>query len=112
MSKRYDNIIYKLFFKSKKTIRATLNSITRIRLIIYIKDPKEALNIDYVYIEDTEAEETTIVDIITTSYPVRSNVISIINLDASQVNIQQKRNNKYILSINNIPNIQESRKLY
>ena len=77
-----------------------------------MEDPKEALSVDYAHIEDTEVEETTIADIITTSHPVRSNAISVINLDASQVSIQQKRDNKYILSINNMPNIQESRKLY
>ena len=85
---------------------------TRIRLIIYIEDPKEAPGIDYAHIKDTKAEETTIVDIITTSHPIRSNIISVINLDASQVSIQQKRDNKYILNINNMSNIQESRKLY
>ena len=56
---------------------------TRIRLIIYIEDPKEALGVDYAHIKDTEVEETTIADIITTSYSVRSNIISIINLDTS-----------------------------
>ena len=56
---------------------------TRIRLIIYIKDPKEAPGINYAYIEDIKVEETTIVDIVTTSYPIGSNTISIINLDAS-----------------------------
>ena len=112
MPKRYDNTIYKWFLRSKKIIKATLNSITRIRLIIYIKDPKEAFSVDYIYIEDTKAEETTIVDIITTSHPVKNNIISVINLDTSQASIQQKRDNKYILSINNIPNIQESKKLY
>ena len=78
---------------------------TRIRLIIYMEDPKEAFNINYTHIKNTEGEEITVVDIITTNYPVRSNTISIINLDVSQVNIQQKRDNKYILSINNMPNI-------
>ena len=78
---------------------------TRIGLIIYIKDPEEAPSINYTYMEDTKAEETTIADIITTSHFVGSNTISIINLDASQVSIQQKRDNKYILSINNMPNI-------
>ena len=67
--------------------------------------PKEAFSINYVHIKDTEAEETTMVDIITTIYPVKSNATSIINLDASQVSIQQKRDNKYILNINNMPNI-------
>ena len=85
---------------------------TRIRLIIYIKDSKEVLSINYTHIKNTKVEETTIANIITTSHSIRSNTISIINLDASQVNIQQKRDNKYILSINNMPNIQESRKLY
>jgi hypothetical protein len=56
---------------------------TRIGLIIYIEDPKEAPGVDYAYIEDTKAEETIIADIITTSHPVKSNTISIINLDAS-----------------------------
>ena len=110
--KRYNNIIHKLFLKSKKTIKATLSSITRIRLIIYIEDPKEAFNINYAHIKNTKAEETTIVDIITTSHPISSNTISVINLDASQVSIQQKRDNKYILNINNMPNMQESKKLY
>ena len=87
MPKRYNNIIRKLFFRSKKIIKATLSSITRIRLIIHIKDPKEAFSIDYIHIEDTEAEEITIVDIITTGHPIRSNTISVINLDTSQVNI-------------------------
>ena len=82
MSKRYDNIICKQFLRSK-IIKAILSSITRIRPTIYIKDSEEAFNINYTHIEDTEAEETTIVDIITTSHPVRSNATSIINLDAS-----------------------------
>ena len=56
---------------------------TRIRLIIYIEDPKEASGVDHAHIEDTEAEETTIVDIITTSHSIKSNVISAINLNAS-----------------------------
>ena len=105
MLKRYDNIIYKLFLRSKKTIKATLSSITKIKLIICIKDPEEAFSINYAYIEDTKVEETTIADIITTSHPVGDNAISVINLDASQVSIQQKRDNKYILNINNMPNI-------
>ena len=105
MPERYDNIIHKLFLKSKKTIKATLSSMTRIGPIIHMEDPEEASSVDYVYIEDTKAEETTIADIITTSHPVRSNAISVINLNASQVNIQQKRDNKYILNIDNMPNI-------
>ena len=83
MPKKHDNIIHKLFLRSKKTIKATPSSITRIKLIIYIEDPEEALSIDHAYIEDTKAEETTIADIITTSHFVRSNITSIINLDAS-----------------------------
>jgi len=81
--KRYNNTIYKLFLKSKKIIKVILSNITRIRLIIYIEDPKEAPSVDYVYIEDTKVEETTIADIITTGHPIRSNTISIINLDTS-----------------------------
>ena len=109
--KRHNNTIHKRFLRSK-TIKAILSSITRIRLTICIEDPEEAPNIDYAHVKDTEAEETTIADITTTSHPVGSNATSVINLDTSQVNIQQKRNNKYILSINNMPNIQENRKLY
>ena len=79
---------------------------TIIGLIIYIEDPEEAPSVDHVHIkEDTEIEKTTILDIATTTHPVGSNAISIINLDASQANIQQKRDNKHILSINNMPNI-------
>ena len=48
-----------------------------------MEDPKEALSIDHVHVEDTEVEETTIVDIVTTGYPVGSNVTSVINLDTS-----------------------------
>ena len=84
MPKRYDNIIYKLFFRSKKIIKVTPSSITRIGLIIYIKDPEEALSVDHVHIEeDTKIEETIIADIVTTTHPVGSNAISVINLDAS-----------------------------
>ena len=83
MPERYDNIIYKQFLKSKKTIKVILSSITRIGLIIYIEDPKKAFNIDHAHIEDTKVAETTIVDIITTSYPIKSNTTSVINLDAS-----------------------------
>ena len=82
ISKRHDNIIHKQFLRSK-TIKAILSSTTRIGLTIYIEDPKEAFGIDHAHIKDTKVEETTIVDIITTSYPVRSNTISIINLDTS-----------------------------
>ena len=84
MPERYNNTIYKPSLEIKKIIKVILSSITRIRLIIYIEDPKEAFSIDYVYIEeDIKVEETTIADIITTTYPVRSNTISIINLDTS-----------------------------
>ena len=83
MPKRYDNIIRKLFLKSKKTIKAILSSMTRIRLIICIEDPKEASGVNHTHIEDTEAEETIIADIITTGHPIGSNATSVINLDAS-----------------------------
>ena len=62
--------------------------ITRIKLIIYIEDPKEAFSINHAHIKDTKVKKTTIVNIVTTSYPVRSNIISIINLNASQISIQ------------------------
>ena len=78
---------------------------TRIRLIIYMEDPEEASSVDHAHIEDTKAEETTVADIVTTSHPVGSNAISTINLDAGQVSIQQKRDNKYILNIDNMPNM-------
>ena len=83
MLKRHNNIIYKRFLKSKKTIKATPSSTTRIGPIIYIEDPEEAPGVNYAYMEDTEAEETIIADIITTDHPVGSNTISVINLDAS-----------------------------
>ena len=112
MPKRRDSIIYKLLLKGKKTIKVTLNSIIKIELIVCIKDPEKAPSVNYVHIEDTEVEETTMADIITTTYSIRSNTMSVINLNANQVSIQQKIDNKYILSINNMPNMQESRKLY
>ena len=87
MLKRYDSTIYKLFLKGKKTIKAILSSITRIRLIIHIKDSEEAFGVDYIHIENTKVEETTMADIITTSHPIRNNAISIINLDTSQISI-------------------------
>jgi hypothetical protein len=84
MPKRHDNTIYKLFLGIKKTIKAILSSITRIGLIIYMEDPKEAPGVDHVHIEeDTEVEETTVADIITTTHPVRSDTISTTNLDVS-----------------------------
>ena len=83
MPKRYNNIIYKRFLRSKKTIKAILSSITRIGLIIYVKDLKKAFSVDYIHIKkNTEVKEITKIDIITTSYPVRSDTISVINLDA------------------------------
>ena len=81
MPKRYDNTIHKQFLRSKKTIKVTLSSTTRIRLIVCIEDPKEAFSVNHVYVEDTEAEGTAIVDIITTGHPIGSNTISVINLD-------------------------------
>ena len=88
MPKRYDNTIRKQFFRSKKTIKATLSSIAKIRPIIYMEDPKEAPSIDHVHIKkDTEVEEITIVNITTTSHPVRSDTISVINWNTSQVSI-------------------------
>ena len=84
MPKRYDNTIYKLSLGIKKTIKVIPSSITRIKPIIRIEDPEEAPSVDYVYIEeDTKVEETTIADTVTTTYPIRSNTISIINLDTS-----------------------------
>ena len=84
MPKRYNNTIYNLSLGIKKIIKVILSSTTRIRPIIRIEDPKEASSVDYVYIEkDTKVEETTVADIITTTYPIRSNATSIINLDAS-----------------------------
>ena len=84
MPERHDNTIRKLSLGIKKTIKVILSSTTRIGLIIRIEDPEEASGVDYVYIEeDTKVEETTVADIITTTYPIRSNTISIINLDTS-----------------------------
>ena len=77
-----------------------------------MEDPEEAPSVDHAHVEDTEAEETTMADIITTSHPVGSNTTSVINLNAGQASIQQKRNNKHTLNINNMPNMQESRKLH
>ena len=104
MPERHNNTIHKRFLRSK-TIKAIPSSTTRIGLTICIEDPEEASSINHAHIEDTEAEEITIVDIATTSHPVGSNAISVISLDASQVSTQQKRDNKYTLSINNMPNI-------
>jgi hypothetical protein len=82
--KRHDNTIRKLSLRIKKIIKAIPSRTTRIGLIVYIEDPKEAPSVDYVYIEeDTKVEETTMADIATTTYPIRSDTISIINLDTS-----------------------------
>jgi len=79
---RYDNTIRKLFLRSKKTTKVILSSTTRIGPIVRMEDPEEAPGVDYVYIEeDTEVEETTMADIVTTTYPIRSDAISTINLD-------------------------------
>ena len=84
MPERYDNTIRKLSLGIKKIIKVILSSTTRIRPIIYIEDPKEAPSVDYVYIEeDTKVEEITVADIITITYPIRSDTIFIINLDTS-----------------------------
>ena len=84
MPERYDNTIRKLSLGIKKIIKVILSSITRIRLIIRMEDPEEAPSVNYVYIEeDTKVEETTVADIVTTTYPIRSDTISIINLDTS-----------------------------
>ena len=113
MLKRHDNTICKLSLGIKKTIKAIPSSITRIGSIICIEDPKEAPGVDHVHMEeDTEVEETTIADIATTTHLIRSDATSAINLDAGQASIRQKIDNKHILNINNMPNIQESRKLY
>ena len=66
--------------KNKEIIKAILSSITKIRLIIYIEDPEKASGINYIYIKkDTKIEKTTIVDIATTSNPIKSDTISAIN---------------------------------
>ena len=84
MPKRRNNIICKLFLRSKRTTKVTLSSMTIIGLIIHIKDPKEAFSINYIYIKkDTKIKKTTVVDIITTTYPIKSNIISMINLNTN-----------------------------
>jgi hypothetical protein len=88
MPKRYDNTIYELSPRIKKIIKVILSSTTRIGLIIYIEDPKETPSVNHVHIkEDTEVEEITIVNIATTTYPIRSDVMFIINLNTSQASI-------------------------
>jgi len=82
--KRHNNTIRKLSLGSKKTIKATPSSTTRIGPIVHIEDPKEAPSVDYAHVEeDTKVEETTIVDIITTTYPIRSDAMFAINQNAS-----------------------------
>ena len=84
MPERHDNTIRKLSLGIKKIIKVIPSSITRIGLIVRIEDPEEAPGIDYVYVKkDTEVEETTVADIITTTYPVRSDITFTINLDTS-----------------------------
>ena len=84
MLKKHNNTIYKLSLGIKKTIKTILSSTTRIKPIIYMEDFKKAPNIDYIYIEeDTKVEETTIADIIITTYFIRSDITSAINLDTS-----------------------------
>ena len=84
MPKRHDNIIRKLFLRSKKIIKVTPSSITRIGLIVRIEDPKEAFSVNHVHIkENTEVEETIRADITTTSYPIKSDATFAINLDTS-----------------------------
>jgi hypothetical protein len=88
MPKRHDNAIYRLSLRSKEKIKVILSSTTRIGLIVYIKDSKKASSVDYIYIEeDTEVKEITIVDIVTTTYSIRSDIIFIINLNANQARI-------------------------
>ena len=82
MPERYNNTICKQFLRSK-TIKVILSSTTRIRLTICIEDPEEVPNINRAHVEDTKAEETTIVNIITTGHSIRSNATSIINLNTS-----------------------------
>ena len=84
MPKKHDNTICKLFLRSKRTTKATLSSITIIGLIICMEDPEKVFSVNYVHVEkDTKVEETTTADIITTTYFIRSNTISAINLDVS-----------------------------
>ena len=62
----------------------TPNSITKIGLIKRIEDPKEASGVNYVYVKkDTKVEEITIANITTTGYSVKSDAISIINLNTN-----------------------------
>ena len=62
------------------TRSVTLSNITKIGLIVYIEDPKKALGVDYIYIEEnTKVKETTMANIVITSYFIRSNTIFAIN---------------------------------
>ena len=84
MPERHDNTIYKLSLRIKKTIKAILSSTTRIGLIIRIEDPKEASGVNYIYMEeDTEVKKTTMADIIITTHLIKSDTMSVINLNAS-----------------------------
>ena len=84
MPKRYNNTIYKLSLRIKKTIKVILSSTTRIGLIIRIEDPKKALSVNHVHVEkDTEVKKTIIADITTTTHPIKSDTMSVINLDTS-----------------------------
>jgi hypothetical protein len=82
--KRHDSTIRKPLLKGKKIIKIILSKTTRIGPIICIEDPEEASGVDYVHVEkDTKVEETTVANIVTTTYPIRSDAISAINLDTS-----------------------------
>ena len=84
MPKRYNNTICKLVLRSKRITKATLSSTTIIGLIICMEDPEKTSGVDHIHIEeDTKIEKTTIADIATTTHSVRSNAISVINLDIS-----------------------------
>jgi predicted transcriptional regulator len=82
MPKRHNNIIYKLFLRNKIII-VILSNMTRTGLIIHMEDPEKAPGVDYIYREDTEVEETIMANIATTTHFIRSNVISIISLNAN-----------------------------
>ena len=82
MPKRHDNTIRKRFLRSK-TIKVIPSSITRIRLIIHIEDPKKAPSVDYIYIENIKVKKITRADIITTGHPIKSDATSTINLNTS-----------------------------
>ena len=54
-----------------------------------MEDPKEVFSVDYIHMEkNTKVKKTTVVDIVTTTHSVRSNVISVISLDTNQASIQ------------------------